>query len=282
MSLLWWHDALVSVDAASRLLQSKTNDLFIVTDTFKKVTVELQKMRNEERFQEYIQKATGIWQQAGFSNDENGFCISRIRRVKRMVGEIARDDAPINAKDNYRSQVFYNSLDSMIGELSERTHGLEEVTLLFGFLQPQYLSSCTRDDLGSHAHSLSQRFPTQFSIELGAELHAFKTAFFPAISVHPTVSDYLRYLVETQQSDVYPELEVLLRLFLTLPIGIASAERAFSLLKRVKTYLRNTMGQQRLTDLSILAIEKEIAAKVDLSAVIAEFTAVKARRGIRM
>jgi len=44
---------------------------------------------------------------------------------------------------------------------------------------------------------------------------------------------------------------------LTIPISIASAERSFSKLKLIKSYLRSTMSQQRLKELALLSIEKD-------------------------
>ena len=56
--------------------------------------------------------------------------------------------------------------------------------------------------------------------------------------------------------NVFPNLFKLLKLFLTVPVSTASGERSFSVLKRVKNYLRNSMVQERLSHLGILAIEK--------------------------
>ncbi|XP_050413492.1 uncharacterized protein LOC126827953 [Patella vulgata] len=42
----------------------------------------------------------------------------------------------------------------------------------------------------------------------------------------------------------------------TIPATSCSAERAFSGLRRLKTYLRNTMGQARLTSLALINIER--------------------------
>jgi hypothetical protein len=39
-------------------------------------------------------------------------------------------------------------------------------------------------------------------------------------------------------------------------------ERCFSTLKRVKTFLRNTMGQSRLSALSMLSIEKTLVKNI--------------------
>ena len=50
-----------------------------------------------------------------------------------------------------------------------------------------------------------------------------------------------------------------------------AGERSFSALKRIKTYLRNTMGQDRLSSLAIIHIEKELADEIDLDTVIDQF-----------
>ncbi|KAL4101287.1 hypothetical protein QTP88_021307 [Uroleucon formosanum] len=55
----------------------------------------------------------------------------------------------------------------------------------------------------------------------------------------------------------FPNLTVALMIMLTIPIISASAERSFSKLKLIKTYLRSTMSQERIFSLALLAIEKE-------------------------
>nr|CAI5851890.1 unnamed protein product [Callosobruchus analis] len=47
-------------------------------------------------------------------------------------------------------------------------------------------------------------------------------------------------------------------LICTLPIASASVERHFSCLKRIKTYLRNSINQDRLSDLALMSIEKSL------------------------
>ncbi|XP_008178843.1 52 kDa repressor of the inhibitor of the protein kinase-like [Acyrthosiphon pisum] len=48
---------------------------------------------------------------------------------------------------------------------------------------------------------------------------------------------------------------------IVIPITTASAERSFSSLKRIKTYLRSTMSQERLNGLAMLHINKDIQVK---------------------
>jgi len=57
-------------------------------------------------------------------------------------------------------------------------------------------------------------------------------------------------------------------LFMTLPVSTALNERLFSSLKLVKTYLRLTMGDNRLNgdiiNLLVISVENEEASKIDL------------------
>jgi hypothetical protein len=46
-------------------------------------------------------------------------------------------------------------------------------------------------------------------------------------------------------------------ILLTMPSSTAKAERSFSVLKRVKTPLRGTMGQERLSVLVLLHIHSD-------------------------
>ena len=69
-----------------------------------------------------------------------------------------------------------------------------------------------------------------------------------------------------------------LMLYLTIPVTVASAERSFSKLKLIKTYLRSSMGQERLSGLAILSIENCRARALDLSSVIKDFAELKARK----
>lgn len=72
----------------------------------------------------------------------------------------------------------------------------------------------------------------------------------------------------------------LLNILITTPMTTAEAERCFSTLKRIKNFLRNTMGQERLNALAMLAMERELVKKMpDFNErAIDHFAALKERR----
>ena len=74
------------------------------------------------------------------------------------------------------------------------------------------------------------------------------------------------------------EVDELLKLYLTFPVTTATAERSFSSLRRVKTYLRSTMTSCRLDNLFLLYIHKEKTDALDLCKVAKEFVSVNSHR----
>ena len=88
----------------------------------------------------------------------------------------------------------------------------------------------------------------------------------------------LKYLVEAKVVECYPNFYVDLRTFLTIPVTVASAERSFSKLKLIKTFLRSTMSQSKLSPLAVISIEKDIGRAISYDDLIADFAQKKARR----
>ena len=58
--------------------------------------------------------------------------------------------------------------------------------------------------------------------------------------------------------DFYPNINVLLRIMATIPVTSCECERSISLLGRIKTSLRSTMGQDWLNGLAMLHCHQNI------------------------
>jgi hypothetical protein len=57
---------------------------------------------------------------------------------------------------------------------------------------------------------------------------------------------------------------------------VCGSERSFSSLRRIKTYLRNTIGQERLTCLALINIEKDF--EIDIDAMASDLVSKKDKR----
>ena len=78
--------------------------------------------------------------------------------------------------------------------------------------------------------------------------------------------------------DCYPNVSIAYRILITVPVTVASAERSFSKLKRLRNCLRTTMLQERLNGLDMCIIEKDILDNIDLDTILNDFALRNARR----
>ena len=92
------------------------------------------------------------------------------------------------------------------------------------------------------------------------------------------IRDLFIILQDLRLNSSFPQLHKLLLLFLTIPVTVASAERSFSKLKLIKTYLRSKMSQSRLSHLATLSIENDEAKNIDKVDIIRKFASVNANR----
>jgi len=71
---------------------------------------------------------------------------------------------------------------------------------------------------------------------------------------------------------------IAIRIFCTIPVTVAEAERTFSKLKQIKSVQRSVMKQDRLNGLATLAIEHDLAKLLNYDDIINHFALAKSRR----
>ena len=77
---------------------------------------------------------------------------------------------------------------------------------------------------------------------------------------------------------IFREVFKLLKIALTIPVTTATAERTFSTLCRLKTFLHSTMSQPRLNHVMLLHAHKERTDLLDLEQIARDFVSVNERR----
>ena len=90
----------------------------------------------------------------------------------------------------------------------------------------------------------------------------------------------VQYIRANNLVSTFSEVLKLLKIAITLPLTTSEPERCFSTLKRVKTFLRNTMGEDRLSALAMLSIGKEMVKNIPRfnERVMDKFAKMKGRR----
>ena len=69
-------------------------------------------------------------------------------------------------------------------------------------------------------------------------------------------------LFSTEAKNLMPDMYKVVRILWTMPISSCEAERSFSCLRRLENHMRTSMGQERLSSLNLLAMDRVTVDKV--------------------
>ena len=87
-----------------------------------------------------------------------------------------------------------------------------------------------------------------------------------------SVHEIIKHIGQSEMKNMLPMVLTMIKYYLVCPASTANAERSFSHLRRLKTYLRSTMTQTRLNSLLILSTYKEELDLLDIKKILNEFT----------
>ncbi|XP_057299422.1 52 kDa repressor of the inhibitor of the protein kinase-like [Hydractinia symbiolongicarpus] len=108
---------------------------------------------------------------------------------------------------------------------------------------------------------------------LYAQLDMWKVKWRTFTGVLPTT---LQGLLKHTDKLLFPSIHEAIRILATIPVTTCTCERSISGLRRVKTWMRNTMTKERLNSLSVIMFNRDVT--VDLDQVVDEFAAANKRR----
>ena len=86
----------------------------------------------------------------------------------------------------------------------------------------------------------------------------------------------LATLLPTIDRISFPNIYAAMQILATLPVTTCTCERSISTLRRLKTYLRNAMTENRLNNLALLHIHRDI--HIDVQEVVDQFAIRHPRR----
>nr|CAH7769133.1 unnamed protein product [Callosobruchus chinensis] len=273
-----WDNILESVDKVNVALQSKTMTIDKASELIKGLTSQIQNIR--ETVDIVFEKAKRICEQCDI---EDNFPEKRRKRIKRHdLSESSDTGYDISQQQSFKIQIN-EAIDTIISELKWRFEKLRDIQNSFGFLTLKHITAYSVEELKKHAADLSIKYSADINAtEFWSEIETLKsqveaTTLFDKCECQSSMG-LLKAIVELDLKEMFPNVVVAIKIFLTMPVTVASCERSFSKLKLIKTYLRSTMGQEKLSGLAILSIEGDIARLLSYENVIKNFAMRKARK----
>lgn len=271
-----WNQILGQIDRVTVALQAKSLFMEKAAHLISGLKNSLQELR-DTGFEDNFIRASTLADTLGLES-----ACERSRKKKRLELYEKEDDGP-NLSEMQKLRInLNNAVDILIAETSWRYEKMMVVSDDFGFLSGESLQKMTTSELRKAATDLALKYKKDINVvEFVDEISDFKHVVLSIYSYDvksATVLDLLQLIRDYNLRESYPNVDIAFRIFLTMPVTIATCERSFSKLKLVKNYLRSTMSQERLTNLAILSIEYEVASKINFDDVIDEFAAIKSRK----
>lgn len=207
----------------------------------------LKKMRQDDSFNLFWDKVVQTAHLIG-ANDPQ--LPRRLKRPKRFDDGLSDGHHHNHPKAFYR-QIYYEAVDLMINCIEDRFN--QPGYRIYQQLEAILLKSCKSEDIENDLQEVCKFYQDDFDVRvLQTQLETFSVHYQQEnpmdATTHITIFDIKKYMLSLSpaQLSLMSAIKRLLQLILVMPATNASSERSFSALRRVKSYLRATMKQERL------------------------------------
>ncbi|KAH9734637.1 TTF-type domain-containing protein [Citrus sinensis] len=259
-----WYDILFAVNTVSKNLQKQDMQIDVAINQLKGLTSFFENY-GEHGYVSAIISAKEIPKK-------------HIIRRKPVFGENNNEERILSDEDSFSIDYFIYIVDQVISSIKIRFQLFELYESIFRFLFSfEKLKSLDDDSLKNSCMHLEKSlkhdmFSDIDGLDFFSELKFLKEVLQIKINTPLDIFNYIKKIGS------FPNVFVAYRILLTIRVTVASAERSFSKLKLIKSFLRSTMSQKRLNRLAMLSIEKDFLGNLNFEDLINNFASKKARR----
>ncbi|XP_022180189.1 zinc finger MYM-type protein 1-like [Myzus persicae] len=274
------------VNILSLNLQTTTLDYSRCAKLIKSTMEQLINLRSEKIFINIYNEAVSVFQTSNIEPNDTLRPTRELRISSTLDNYLTystlgastsrKEKQNMSSKDteNEFKRVFFQILDNMNNEMIYRFTQNNEILNYIHASDPKS-SEFLNSDLLVKLGNMYQPYTTNDFIEvLKNQCLIGKSLFLDNLTLsdlHQQISNY---------GETFDHVKKIIELVMAIPVSSASAERSFSTMRRVKTYLRSTMKSSRLSSLTLLSIDFENSDKLlkDPTAVLEVFASMKNRR----
>lgn len=277
-----WNTILARIDICNKALQKKDSTVNEAVKHLEGLLSWLNDFR-QNGFDAMMEDAKVVASKLEIDHN-SGFEVraTRGRKPKRFQGNV-EPSAITSPLEQFKVNFFDGIMEKLISDFQTRFGAMQSCNDRFNFLWGSKLLHLSPETISKSVEDLARFYDGDFNeVNFKKETGFLKSALIPFLEdmqlEDTTPKDVINILAKYGLIDQFHNVVTALRIFLTLPVSVASNERSFSKLKIIKNYLRSTMGQERLSNLSILSIEHEIVKKLSFDSIINDFARKKCRK----
>uniref|UniRef100_H3A1C2 HAT C-terminal dimerisation domain-containing protein n=1 Tax=Latimeria chalumnae TaxID=7897 RepID=H3A1C2_LATCH len=196
-------------------------------------------------------------------------------RKRKQFVESREPETLLEGSQKFCIETFYVIIDKLLACLH---HRLDAYKMLYDHFRGLFeLSSLdvTNIIICKRVAELAAVYPQDLDQNFPDELMQFQHFVQDEPDKSPT--KLLQVLRHNGLQSTFPNVDIALRIFLTLPVTNCEGEHTFSKMAR-KNELRSTMHQRHLNALSLMPVESELGRQMDFDDLICDFSSLKARK----
>lgn len=206
--------------------------------------------------------------------------IAKIRNEVDIIASKFENTSPLNVRTNKKqnlSRVLKEACDVMSVHINERFLNFDFL-ICSNILNSEMFVTYTSTFPTVYFDKIVGLYPFLNKQRLHTELQALYRQH--QLFEKKTLNGILQTIFENHLTDIFVETVKLGEIIIATPMSSSESEREFSCLKRIKTFLRSTMSEDRLNALAVLSIEKVFIDNIDNfdELVITKFAEKKERR----
>jgi hypothetical protein len=168
------------------------------------------------------------------------------------------------AMEYYKRNVVIPFVDTILNELNTRFNEEKRAHIEICSLLPQAMATKDTSSIKSTEKIIFEKWesllprPSSFSSELQRWHHLCSQ-----LQLQEESASIVSLIQHHADATFFPNIRELLSILAVLPLGSCEAERSFSCVRRIHSWLRSTMSTERLSDLSVVAMHSNIPATTD-------------------
>lgn len=272
ISLIVLKNGLYPVKGLSQKLQKRDKDIY---DAYKDIDFVREEVRSlrcniEETWKEWYEEAVQL---ADLVGSEATF--PRVTKVQRHRPNTPAESAVVY----YKRTIAIPFLDNFSGQLNERFSPEARKMKSITALVPAAMIQLSQEQLSDTIDGLAfwvEDLPNPD--DLKREVASWQRYWKFKNNTTESLPDNLISALAFADAHYYPNIRELLVIGCASPIGSCEAERSFSALRRIKTSLRSTMSEERLSGLTLMQVHYTETLLLSCDRVVQEFVQKQPRQ----